>query len=178
MSTHTATATREGTWWVVDCGEYGATQARSLTEAREMATDLIAVVLDVPAEDVDVDLTISLADELQTDVTAAKALVDILDRVQRETANRSRVAARNLRDSGLSGRDIAVILGVTPQRVSQLIGDDRAAGTSQFWPILGKILLTVMEVDQLRRDSDRLDEHLRKMGLDDEASDRFRKMIA
>ena len=37
------------------------------------------------------------------------------------TAARSRALALRLRDFGLSGADIAVVLGVSPQRVSQLM---------------------------------------------------------
>ncbi len=43
-----------------------------------------------------------------------------LDAVQRRTAKTSRAVVANLKAAGLSGNDTAVVLGVSPQRVSQL----------------------------------------------------------
>lgn len=43
MNTYTAVVSREGRWWIVDVDGVGTTQARNLTEAQEMAVDLIAI---------------------------------------------------------------------------------------------------------------------------------------
>jgi len=47
--------------------------------------------------------------------------VSAADQAQRQAAAQSRAAARRLRQAGLSGRDIAKVLNVSPQRVSQLL---------------------------------------------------------
>ena len=52
---------------------------------------------------------------------AARNAVYALGERQREVAALSRAAARDLADSGLSGADIAVVLEISPQRVSQLL---------------------------------------------------------
>ena len=44
---------------------------------------------------------------------------------QKAAAALSRQAARKLADTGLSGREIAVVLRVSPQRVSQLLKSDK-----------------------------------------------------
>jgi DNA-directed RNA polymerase specialized sigma24 family protein len=51
----------------------------------------------------------------------ARQAVTDADRAQRAAAERSREAARQLQRAGLSGRDIAKVLNVSPQRVSQLM---------------------------------------------------------
>ena len=45
-----------------------------------------------------------------------------IDADQAKAAARSRAIARRLRKAGLSGADTAVVMGVSPQRVSQLKG--------------------------------------------------------
>jgi CRP-like cAMP-binding protein len=55
------------------------------------------------------------------EIAAVRAAVEHAERTQRATAARSRALALRLRDFGLSGADIAVVLGVSPQRVSQLM---------------------------------------------------------
>ena len=50
---------------------------------------------------------------------ARKAVHELGER-QREVTALSRAAAKDLAESGLSGADIAVVLDVSPQRVSQL----------------------------------------------------------
>jgi DNA-directed RNA polymerase specialized sigma subunit len=44
----------------------------------------------------------------------------------RQAAEQTRTVARQLKDRGLSGRDIAAILKVSPQRVSQLLNLSKA----------------------------------------------------
>ena len=41
-------------------------------------------------------------------------------KAQKAAAEESRKVVRRLKDQGLTGRDIAAVLGVSPQRVSQL----------------------------------------------------------
>ena len=62
---------------------------------------------------------------LDAEIAAVRAAVDHAERAQREAAARSRALALRLREAGLTGADIAVVLRVSPQRVSQLM---RATG--------------------------------------------------
>jgi hypothetical protein len=124
MSTFRATATREGRWWVIDVDGVGVTQARNLTEARVMALDLAAIMTGEPEASIDIDLHVDLADDLAQEIADAKAAVEDLADRQVKVARISRKAARDLVAAhGVSGRDAAVILGISPQRVSQLLAD-------------------------------------------------------
>lgn len=55
MEQFTATAHREGHWWVIEVPELGQkTQARTTTDIDEMARDLIAVMRNVDPSEVQV----------------------------------------------------------------------------------------------------------------------------
>ena len=124
MNTHVALATREGRWWIVEVEGVGTTQARNLTEAREMAVDLISITENVPAVSVAVELRIALETDLETEIAEARAAIKDLEERQLSVARTSRSVARKLvKSAGLTGRDAAVVLGVSPQRVSQLLAE-------------------------------------------------------
>jgi predicted phage-related endonuclease len=118
---HTATAAREGRWWVVTVEGVGVTQARTLRDAPAAARGLVSAMLDVEESDVDVEVTPSLAGDLAAQVRNARKRVADAERERAAAAAASRDAARALIGQGLSGADAATILGVSPQRVSQLI---------------------------------------------------------
>ena len=124
MSTYTAVASREGRWWVVDVAGVGTTQARNLTEAKEMATDLISITRNIPAKEIEVEIRTALEADLEKEIAQARAAIRDLEERQQSVARASRGVARKLvRSAGLTGRDAAVVLGVSPQRVSQLLAD-------------------------------------------------------
>lgn len=124
MRTHVALATREGRWWIVEVEGVGTTQARNLTEAREMAVDLISITQNVPAASVAVELRTTLEADLEEEIAQARAAIKDLEERQLSVARTSRSVARKLvKSAGLTGRDAAVVLGVSPQRVSQLLAE-------------------------------------------------------
>ncbi|GAB3670400.1 hypothetical protein [Saccharopolyspora tripterygii] len=117
---YTATATREGRWWVVDVGELGMTQGRSVAEARHMANDLAAAMLDVPITDVDVSVEFRVGGRLGAKVQEALEANLEAELAKSEAAINYRRVVSELKTDGLSGNDIAAVLGIAPQRVSQL----------------------------------------------------------
>jgi hypothetical protein len=125
----TAKAVRDGGWWVVEVPEVdGAfTQARRLDQIPAMVADAVGLLEDVPAGSVEVELDVDLGDPaVLEEVRRARRQVEAAARAQEEAARVSRAAVAHLRHGvKLSVRDTAVVLGVSPQRVSQL---DRVAG--------------------------------------------------
>jgi hypothetical protein len=115
-----AVATREGKWWIVEVEGVGTTQGRSAAEARAMAKDLVSAMLDVPLESVDVSVTFEVPGKLREEVKAARAATLQAAVAQEEAAAKSRKAVADLKAEGLSGADIAAVLDLSPQRVSQL----------------------------------------------------------
>ena len=115
--TTTATAVREGRFWVVIPG-VGVTQGRSVREARAMAADLVEAMTG-KAEAVDVHC--ELADDVREAVDHARATTAEAKRLTAVAADEHRQAARDLAvDRGMSKADVASLLNVSQQRVSQL----------------------------------------------------------
>jgi hypothetical protein len=123
--TYGATATREERFWVIDIAGVGVTQGRTVAEAKEMARDLVSVMTDVAIEDVRVEIDFQVGGVSPVDVRGARQAVTDAAEAQERAAQISRQMVAKLRGAGVSGRDVAGILGLSPQRVSQLANSDR-----------------------------------------------------
>ena len=122
MKTYTAHAAKEERWWIVRVDGVGVTQAKNLKEAHLMAADLVEAVTGLHSSKFELRLNTELAPTLKREVEQARKAIDALEIQQLETARKSREVARRLVEAGgLSGADAAVVLGVSPQRVSQLL---------------------------------------------------------
>jgi hypothetical protein len=98
---------------------------RRLSAAERTVRDFVVEHDAVSPRSVRVHITVTFDNGLDAEIAAVRAAVDHAERAQREAAARSRALALRLRDAGLTGADIAVVLRVSPQRVSQLM---RATG--------------------------------------------------
>ncbi len=124
MTRYRVEVTRDGKWWMVAIPELDRfTQARRLEEAPRMARDYIAIVLDVPIAEVDVDLAVIDVDGV--DVVEAVAKLDAekaeVDAARERVANDTRSLAKALAGKKVPVRDIGAILGVSHQRAHQLV---------------------------------------------------------
>lgn len=108
------------------------TWASRLREVEDMARDLVQVMTDKPIEDITVDIQLppDLDGPIRTLRTARGAAADA-DAAAREA---QRAAATTLRDAGATLRDIAVALGISYQRVHQVLADaaERAERLERF----------------------------------------------
>ena len=125
MSTYRAVAQREGRRWVVTVEGVGVTQGRNLLEAEEMARDLVTAMLGVDEQDVTVDLAVALDGDLLSRVAEARRLTADAEAAQRRAADVNRSIVLALHDRGLTGKDLAAVLKVSEQRVSQLLASAR-----------------------------------------------------
>ena len=120
--TYTVDAKRSEHGWELHVAGVGVTQSRSLHSAAGMAREYISLVEQISDEStIDVAIRPQIDSTLGEQVMAARNAVHALGERQREVAALSRAAAKELADSGLSGADIAVVLEISPQRVSQLL---------------------------------------------------------
>ncbi|KRD35258.1 MULTISPECIES: hypothetical protein [Oerskovia] len=121
-TTYQAQVRRDGRWWFVYVPELDtAGQARTLSEARDVAQEVIGLYLDIEPETVSVELEIELpeaARELWT--VAAEREAEARAAVAAAAAMR-REAIRKMTHDGISQADSARALGISQQRVSQLI---------------------------------------------------------
>jgi hypothetical protein len=128
MTTHTAIASPDGRWWFIRIPGLGnnpdeglPTQARRLTEVEPMARDLIAVYLDVPEDSFDVEVRVELPATVQQHLQRAADLRGRATLAQSEAADEYRAAARELKATGLTVREIGKALDVSHQRAQQLV---------------------------------------------------------
>lgn len=120
MKTYTVRVVRWDRGWELHVPGVGVTQSHGLMDARQMVVDYIRMMTgDEPRTDA-VNLEIEIGDDLDEIVQLARRHVIEAAEAQRVAAEESRQVARQLRDRGFTGRDIAAVLGVSPQRVSQL----------------------------------------------------------
>ena len=137
MKTYRVVAKRWAHGWELHIDGVGVTQSRTLGEAEAMVRDYIAADLDASPDDVDLELAISLGDNLDALRQEVREASDRAAIAQTQAAERSRILVRRLRDAGLSGREIATVLDVSPQRVSQLLAARPGEGASALAAAIG-----------------------------------------
>jgi hypothetical protein len=119
-------------WWlarVVDASDdsdraplNALTQARSLAKVDPMARDLIATILDEDEEAFDVDCAYELPDDVNELVCQARGARVWADAAHEMWQEQSTMAAKALTGKGYSLRETATLLGLSHQRVDQLVG--------------------------------------------------------
>lgn len=126
MTAISAQASRDGQFWLVYVPEVDQyTQGRTITEAKAMACDLAATILEVPVEDIVLDhFEIDVPPSVRAELDRAEHLREKAQRTNRAAATALRAAAQQLRDRGLTVRDIGATLEVSHQRASQLLAGD------------------------------------------------------
>jgi predicted XRE-type DNA-binding protein len=104
-----------------DRGPIAVIPVRRLSRVQATVRHYIACSDGVEPTTVAVRIAVRFDNSLDDEIAAVRADLEHLERAQRETAARSRRLALLLREAGLSGADIAVVLRVSQQRVSQLV---------------------------------------------------------
>jgi hypothetical protein len=124
--TYRAVARRGPSGWTLHVAEFGTVSTRSLATAERDAREhvLACTGLDDAAVHVQPKLDLRLGELVQEARVKAAELAELTTTV----AAKTREAAHELRAAGLSNTDIAHMLGVSDQRVSQLFGK---AGTKK-----------------------------------------------
>jgi len=120
---YTAIAERDGAWWAITVPEVDGvfSQARRLDRVESMARDAISLMLEIPLESFDVDVVENHdppTQEVIDDIIAAREAVAAM---KRETGTRTRDAVLALHESGYPQRDIGRMVGISHQRVAQLL---------------------------------------------------------
>lgn len=122
MTTYQVTARRWELGWELHIDGIGVTQAATLASAGRMVGDYIAALTGTNPGEIAVDYRIELDDELAAEIEAAREASREAEQLQREAAARWRAVARQLsKDQRMTGSDVAAVLDVSPQRVSQLL---------------------------------------------------------
>ena len=120
MITRTVTIEREGAFWLVRIdGTNGLTQARRYGEVELMAREYVALVEDVPVEDVSITaITVAGASDKLAQAAAERQQAHELEIAANQ---KIRDVASELRSESVPLSDIGAILGVSHQRAHQLV---------------------------------------------------------
>lgn len=121
MSTYNVRAKRWKHGWELHIDGVGVTQSRNLAGAEQMVRDYIETLTDRDTADDVVMIKPEVGSGLDEAADAAREAIAEAEHALRAAAARSRQVARQLHEEGLSGTDIAAILHVSAQRVSQLL---------------------------------------------------------
>jgi predicted RNase H-like HicB family nuclease len=122
--TYSAKAIRNGDWWAITIPELKGvhSQARRLDQAEAMAREAVSLFLDVPSDSFEVTVVPVLPAAVQADVDKARAVRGEAEERQREAATATARAARELvKGTKLTVREAGQILGVSHQRIAQLL---------------------------------------------------------
>jgi DNA-directed RNA polymerase specialized sigma24 family protein len=113
------TARRWQYGWELQVDDAGVTQCGPLADADRMARDYLATELGGEPEDYVVEIQHDLGG-VEVDVAAARRKMIEAQAAVDEAADEMRTVVRRLRGDGISVRDTAAILKVSPGRISQL----------------------------------------------------------
>jgi hypothetical protein len=114
--------------WELHIEGVGVTQSRTLLDAEPMVRDYVALLLDVPEDSFDVKVTPEIGAGVDGELIGLREADLEAEAAQERAAVQRRKVAHRLDSLGLSGREIAAVLKVSPQRVSQLLGKTGRVG--------------------------------------------------
>ncbi len=126
MTTYTAKVTREGNWWAIltTAGtRVIATQTKRLEHVERIAGEAVALALDIAPETFTIEVEIELPEEITPKLELLKKLNQEVITHQQQASKYSRDIATELAKRHYTVRDTGKIMGLSPQRVSQLLAD-------------------------------------------------------
>lgn len=107
--------------WELHIEGIGVTQSRTLATAEKAVRSFLAMDDIADADTAEVVITPELDGNLASEAEAAREATRRAERARDDAAAQTRKVAHDLKAAGMSGADVAVVLGVSPQRVSQLM---------------------------------------------------------
>lgn len=118
--------TRSGRWWAIRVPSMPGvfSQCRRLDQVDEHAREAIALAVDRNPIDIgELDIHIDPPDDVATLILDAHAAVEAARDATVCATHARRAAVDALADGGYTTRDIGALLGISHQRVSQLLAD-------------------------------------------------------
>lgn len=119
--TYTVTAKRWKHGWELHIDDVGVTQSRTLLDAEEMVRDYIALDRDVEPDSFDVMIKPEIGAGVDGEIIELREADRRARSASEDAAARRRRVALLLSNAGLTGREIAMVLHISAQRVSQLL---------------------------------------------------------
>lgn len=113
---------RVGDWWNLRFPDvdFVYAQARGLGQVEAAARRALSLKLEVPRDGFELDIRLQLPAELSEARDAVRESREAAEAAQRTASDRTRELVRTLVRQRFTVRDIGEIIGLSPQRVSQL----------------------------------------------------------
>ena len=119
---------RDGKFWLIHVPSVDrSTQARNLQELDAMARDLVVIMDDVAADSFDLDIVVKVPPTALAHLEESQRLRNVSLEANAQAALELRLGARGMAEEGFTVRDIGRLLGISHQRVHQLVHDEAAA---------------------------------------------------
>jgi hypothetical protein len=129
MTTYKARTYRSNDWWAIEITDglpdnmLGVTQVRRVTEAEQAARNVIADLLEVDPDSVNLELHIDAPTPIKKQQRLLEAAEANLLAARTDAMTIRRQLATEAIEEGLTMREAGVLLGVSHQRVKQLVDD-------------------------------------------------------
>lgn len=117
-------AVRSGDWWAISVPDLRGvfSQTKRLNRVEATAREAIAMMLDIEESEVgNIDVQVQPPQEVAGLLDELHHSVSVAEEASATAARARREAAKLLRDAGFPMRDIGQLLGVSHQRVSQIL---------------------------------------------------------
>ena len=124
MKTYQVDVVRDEGWWIMHARMPRTiiySQAKRIDDVEFMIRDAIAGVLDVDPDSFGVELNFDLDSDVLNQVNRAREASAEAAEIQERASRESRAAVHALRNEGFTLKEAGYFLGVTPQRVAQLL---------------------------------------------------------
>ncbi len=133
LPVYSVTVSREDGLWVavVEGVPAGATDVERFEELREAVRDLISTLLDVEPDSFWIEWHYRQGSLDLTDlIEHLREWEDLAERAARNRDASRRAVVASMHSAGLSYREIADVIGISYQRVGQLLSDNSLRGSS------------------------------------------------
>lgn len=118
-------ATPHAGWWAITVDDVLDstihTQARRIDRIESMARDAIALGLQVSQDSFDVEVSFTIDDALRELIDDARQTSLVAQEAQTLAAKKTKAAVKFLKEQGFSTRDSGTLIGLSAQRISQLL---------------------------------------------------------
>lgn len=121
MKTITVTAERGNGVWVLESENGAVSQVRTLAKAEEEMREAVAFLEGVAESEVEIQLQVKTPIAFQAAMDRSTQFREQAAEANRRSAEELRLAAVALVEAGLSHRDAGFVMGVSHQRIAQLV---------------------------------------------------------
>jgi predicted RNase H-like HicB family nuclease len=124
MNGYRVDVVRSGAWWAITVPELEGvfSQTKRLDQVEDAAREAISLMLEIEEDDVgSLDVVVTPPPGVADLLRAVETSVVVADEAARAAADTRREAVELLRAEGLPLRDVGALIGVSHQRVSQIL---------------------------------------------------------